>query len=299
MKKLSLIISLLIALALLFSCATATTATPTAFAETTPTSTQTSIPPTATIEPSPTVDPNIPEGATGKNELGWTRETTNGTEVWVPVQLVGDAEKNIHGHWYDTMGQFPLVDSKLNLIGLPDSVFMTVLAKDGFTDAISEGKLVHTLPNNIDSNDVAGSLTTTILDHLYYRYYPDRDVNDLLKAAVSSGWSNTEFTTVKQQILNGTLTYTVYVPKDVNENITGNNLDDYTQFQWNPIKEPLVVVRVPDSDLDPTKDTTIYSAGGIKLKFVKSNNVLYAITSINFNHDDNDLRMLYMQPFFL
>ncbi|MGA7195117.1 MAG: hypothetical protein WBW94_15960 [Anaerolineales bacterium] len=67
MKKLTLIISFLIALALLSACATATTAAPTAFPEITSTSIPTSIPPTATIAPSPTVDPNMPVGATGKD----------------------------------------------------------------------------------------------------------------------------------------------------------------------------------------------------------------------------------------
>ena len=83
MKKLLLIISLLIALALLSSCATATTVTPTALVEASPTSTPTSIPPTATIEPSPTVDPNMPEGATGKDANGNYTKTENGlTVIW-------------------------------------------------------------------------------------------------------------------------------------------------------------------------------------------------------------------------
>ena len=82
MKKLSLIISLLIALALLPACATATTVTPTAFAETSPTAKPTSIPPTAMVEPSPTVDPNMPEGATGKDANGnWINEKN---EIWNP-----------------------------------------------------------------------------------------------------------------------------------------------------------------------------------------------------------------------
>ncbi len=83
MKRLFLIISLLIALALLSACATPMTATPTALAVTTPTSTPILIPPTATIEPSPTVDPNMPEGATGKDANGNYTKTENGmTVVW-------------------------------------------------------------------------------------------------------------------------------------------------------------------------------------------------------------------------
>jgi hypothetical protein len=66
MKKLVLIISLLIALALLSACAAPMTVTPTIIAETTSTSIPTSIPPTATIEPSPTVDPNMPEAPNGE-----------------------------------------------------------------------------------------------------------------------------------------------------------------------------------------------------------------------------------------
>jgi len=81
MKKLSLIISLLIASTLLSACATPMTATPTAFSETTSTSVPTSIPPTATIEPSPTVDPSMPEGATGKDAEGNWIKTENGVNV--------------------------------------------------------------------------------------------------------------------------------------------------------------------------------------------------------------------------
>ena len=89
MRKLSLTISLLIVLSLLSACAAATTATPTAFTEASPASTlmPTSIPPTVTMEPSPTVDPNMPEGATGKDAQGnWTK-TENGIQVTWNAEL--------------------------------------------------------------------------------------------------------------------------------------------------------------------------------------------------------------------
>ena len=117
MKKLFLIISLLIALALLSACATPMTATPTAFPETTSTSIPTSIPPTATIEPSPTVDPNMPEGATGKDANGNYTKTTveNGNTItWTWTKVEDNFSEWTHRQSWTTTATSTRMEYKLS-----------------------------------------------------------------------------------------------------------------------------------------------------------------------------------------
>ena len=91
------------------------TATPDTGATVTPTT-------APTKESSPTVDPNMPEGATGKDAQGnWIKPlldtsgkpvVENGTplyEKWVSVHFAGDLE-NVTGHWFGPHGTTPLIE---------------------------------------------------------------------------------------------------------------------------------------------------------------------------------------------
>ena len=288
LKKLFYVLTTL----LLASCATAPIANtptpnpPTSTLSPLPTSTAMPIP----VTPTETLDPNMPPDATGQSEIGWTREVDTQTEVWVPVQLAGDAEQNIQGHWYPITGQFPLVDHELNLVKFQDSVFLSALVENG----IQEGKLVHTDPQQIPDHIIGGTFTDRVLNQLYFRLFPDKDINMLMTEKIGSP----ERDKFVDQVNNKTLTLNEDIPTDVT-----SSTPTYTHFQWHPITDQLVVIRVQDKDLDTTKDPSIYSANGVKLKFViksvGNSNVIYAFTSLNYTPTENDIRILYARPFFV
>ena len=168
---------------------------------------------------------------------------------------------------------------------------MTVLVKDGFTDAIKDGKLVHTSPTGpVDDKILNATLSNEVMLQLYHRMYSDKDYFALM----NEGWNSQDYNDFVAAYNNKTLSYTVYMPKDVN-----NALSDYMQFSWNPVTDNYVVVRVPDADLDPSQDFIIFHANGINVKYVKQGNTLYVFTSINrSSYSENQLRWLYLDPFF-
>jgi hypothetical protein len=55
---------------------------------------------------------------------------------------------------------------------------------------------------------------------------------------------------------------------------TGKNDLGFTSYQLYPATDQYVMVRVPDTDLDPSKDPTIYKARGEKLIYVKEGTAL-------------------------
>ena len=99
------------------------TATPTVLVETTSTSIPTSIPPTATIEPSPTVDPNMPKGATGKDANGNYTKMENG------VTVTWNAELNTWERSITNNNGVPLLvnNAAMRSNGLSDTQFLHVL----------------------------------------------------------------------------------------------------------------------------------------------------------------------------
>ena len=103
MNSYKLIVLCLFLTMVVTACANVTTPTPISSFTATSVSTPTLIPITPTVaaptvEPTPTVDPNMPKDATGKDAQGnWTKD--NGTSTWRDIHLNNTPEGTISG-WF-------------------------------------------------------------------------------------------------------------------------------------------------------------------------------------------------------
>ena len=241
MKKLSLIILLLIALALLSACATAITATPTAFAETTSTSIPTSIPPTATIEPSPTVDPNMPIGATGKDAQGYYLDV--GSIRYRPETVPIGNEKTTF--WLTTQmknGPIMVYDSQISLHGGTNSIPVDIRSEKDLAIAQQLGLLSH--ETNLADYPTTGSRISSVPNRVLIGLY-DRLI-------APSKQSKDAFLAFVDQFNSGSVVLHMMVPDNATDPKT-----TYTTIDWNPVVDGYLEDLASWNELDPAKDPSI------------------------------------------
>jgi len=284
-----LIISLLVALALLSACATATTATPTTFIETTSTSTPTSIPPTATIEPSPTIDPNMPAGAAGKDAEGYYMDAGSVRYRAETVQIGNETTT----FWMTTQmknGPIMLVDGQITLEGAPSSVPIDIRSKKDLAISQQLGLLSHTttMADYPTQDSRIASTPETILYTLYTLFTPPGERSpDKARAFLSQLRTSPQSVILHFQI--------------------PNNATDaqsaYTTIDWNPVVDGYREDLVDWNDLNPTKDPSIQEFAfpfPMRIKFIKDGNTLHALVATSlttFTEQQKDV--LTFAPFYM
>jgi hypothetical protein len=257
--------------------------TPTETATSTLTPTNTSIPPTATETP----DPTMPLDATGKDSDGnWIKKgSENGkevTETFYAIQLVGDAEKGIKGHWFFTdmkNGDIDLIESKVNMYGGTDvNVMYRASVLSGYGDPAKWGLMQHTSLENPQKQNIYWSFTSSLIDKFFWRSMWGKSTDMNLELS-----QNPDFQTFYKVFTMGELTLTIQTPTDT--------------FTYIPTKNLYHVLVVKPEDLKG--DSNAFHTNGHSFKYVKSGNTIYVVSSMTTENPGlMEKNRLFFSPYF-